>query len=145
MDPPTGTMDLPTGWGTAKCGHEESGEIASCFFNNQTGRSSIVPPPPHCHDDKDSNDSSAEDMKKKSGDLRVLFPQHPEELDLSEDDEDIFDPKESVARASTLREAGMTGSEDKDSAGSETAIQRTFDPDNMKEAEMSVLQWHCNC
>ena len=135
MDPATGTMDLPTGWGTAKYRHEESGEIISYFFNNKTGRSSLVPPPPHYYDDRHSNDSLAEDRNKKSEDLRVLFTPPPEELDSLEDDY-IFDQLKKVTRAFIQMETRMTGAKDKDNAGSETPIQRMFDPDNMLKRDL---------
>jgi hypothetical protein len=69
--------------------------------------------------------------------MRVLFPQLPRKPKPGSEDVDMFDPKENMVRAAILREANTTGSEDEDSdAGPETAIQRTFDPDNMLKRDL---------
>jgi hypothetical protein len=137
MDPPSTVMmeDLPTGWGTAQYRDRKSGILKSYYYNKTTGVSSTLPPPPHYYDDDEDSDDS--DTNKKSQDLRVLFPQAPPPRKPdSPEDHDIFDPRENVVRASILRER-ETGSEDEDSdAASPTAVQKTFDPDNMLKRDL---------
>jgi hypothetical protein len=66
--------------------------------------------------------------------LRVHFPQPPPSLN-EEDAADMFDLQESITRASTVRDEAArriaAGSDDAPDPETATAIQRTFDPDNM--------------
>jgi hypothetical protein len=106
-----------------------------CYYFNKEGLPSRIPPPPSNHDDEasldnDGDDSSAEDTNKNIEDLRMHFPQPPPKRNPEKSfDEDIFDPKDDMVPVSILRtEATTTFSKDKDD---ETAISRTFDPENM--------------
>jgi hypothetical protein len=128
------TMDLPRGWSKATYKNAKTGE-KTCYYFNKEGLTSRIPPPPSNQDDEsslddDGDDSSAEDTNKKIEDLRMHFPQPPPKLNREKSfDEDIFEPKDDMVRASILRmEATTTVSQDKDN---ETAISRTFDPENM--------------
>jgi hypothetical protein len=111
--------------------------VARKFLATSTrmGQQAIsLPPPPTCCDDADSDDSSAKDTNNEIGDLHVPFPRPPPSP--NEEDADIFDPQESITRASTVRDKAarrMTGSKDAPDPVTAAAIQRTFNPDNMLE------------
>jgi hypothetical protein len=72
MDPPTATMDLPTGWGKATYKDKKSFKRLSYYFNKEGLTSSCVPPPPQHYNEEASLHEDGDDFKKIR-DLRLHF------------------------------------------------------------------------